>query len=214
MSMTPVTGAPRSAMPPGPVMVDVQGFELTEHERERLQHPSVGGVILFTRNFSDRSQLTALCTAIRDARDEPLLIAVDHEGGRVQRFRATALLPCMRVEIWNTHPQEALQAATAVGYILAAELRACGVDLSFTPVLDLDYGVSQELAIAPSIVIRLLSLHWHVHWRKGLPRLAWLPVGNTFPAMAPSKPIRITPSQWTNVRWKKSWPKMLRHMGG
>jgi len=130
-------------------MVDVHGFELTDHERQRLQHPSVGGVILFARNFSDRAQLSALCRAIRDVRDEPLLIAVDHEGGRVQRFRndGFTVLPCMRAlgELWDAQPQEAMQAATAVGYILAAELRACGVDLSFTPVLDLDYGVSQVI---------------------------------------------------------------------
>ena len=136
-------------LPPGPVMVDVESHQLTDHERERLRHPSVGGVILFSRNFSSRAQLAELCAEIRAARDEPLLIAVDHEGGRVQRFRNDGFteLPNMRSlgAMWDASPQDALKAATAVGFILAAELRACGVDLSFTPVLDLDYGVSKVI---------------------------------------------------------------------
>src|SRR5690554_100680 len=135
-----------STLPPGPIMVDVEGHSLTDHERARLRHPLVGGVILFSRNFSSRAQLTALCAEIHAVRDEPLLIAVDHEGGRVQRFRSDDFtpLPSMRVlgQLWENDPQQALRASTAVGFLLAAELRACGVDLSFTPVLDLDYGVS------------------------------------------------------------------------
>ena len=138
-----------SILPPGPVMVDVAGHRLTDHERERLRHPLVGGVILFSRNFESREQLVALCAEIHAARDEPLLIAVDHEGGRVQRFRSDGFteLPSMRRlgEVWEIDPQRAMQAATAAGYVLAAELRACGVDLSFTPVLDLDYGVSKVI---------------------------------------------------------------------
>ena len=134
-------------MPPGPVMVDVAGLTLDDAERHRLQHPQVGGVILFARNFADRAQLTALCAAIHGAREEPLLIAVDHEGGRVQRFRTDGFtaLPAMRsLGRWfEIDRQEAARAATDVGFVLASELRACGVDFSFTPVLDLDYGVSQ-----------------------------------------------------------------------
>ncbi|HEX7385851.1 MAG TPA: beta-N-acetylhexosaminidase [Castellaniella sp.] len=136
-------------MPPGPVMVDVAGPVLDEAERQRLQHPQVGGVILFARNFLDRAQLTALCAAIHAARDEPLLIAVDHEGGRVQRFRTDGFtaLPAMRLlgKWYEADRQEALRAATEVGFVLASELRACGVDFSFTPVLDLDYGVSKVI---------------------------------------------------------------------
>ena len=139
----------RAAMAPGPVMVDVAGLELTDAERARLRHPLVGGVILFARNFSDRAQLAALCAAIHAARDEPLLIAVDHEGGRVQRFRTDGFtpLPAMRVfgQWYDRDPQAALHAATETGFVLASELRACGVDFSFTPVLDLDYGVSQVI---------------------------------------------------------------------
>lgn len=130
-------------------MVDVAGHQLSDHERDRLRHPSVGGVILFARNFSDRATLLNLCQDIHALRNEPLLIAVDHEGGRVQRFRSDGFttLPSMRDlgVMWQSDQQAAMRAATAVGYILAAELRACGVDLSFTPVLDLDYGVSQVI---------------------------------------------------------------------
>lgn len=127
-------------------MVDVAGAALTSDETARLRHPSTGGVILFSRNFTSREQLTDLVAAIHAARDEPLLVAVDHEGGRVQRFRTDGFtaLPAMRAlgELWDEDPLLAQRAATHAGYVLAAELRACGIDLSFTPVLDLDYGRS------------------------------------------------------------------------
>ena len=134
---------------PGPVMVDVEGFELSKAERRRLRHKLVGGVILFARNFESRKQLQALCKEIHEVREEPLLIAVDHEGGRVQRFRDDGFthLPAMQVlgQAWDKDPLAAMRQATDAGYILASELRACGVDMSFTPVLDLDYGVSKVI---------------------------------------------------------------------
>ena len=133
-------------MQPGPVLVDVQGLVLDETEIERLKHPLVGGVILFARNYTDPEQLQALTQQIRDARPGPLLISVDHEGGRVQRFRNQGFtpLPSMQAigEYWDKNPLWAMRAATEIGYVLAAELRACGVDFTFAPVLDLDYGVS------------------------------------------------------------------------
>jgi beta-N-acetylhexosaminidase len=136
-------------LPPGPVMVDVAGPVLTKEEKKRLRHPLVGGVILFARNFQDRDTLCELTARIHEVREEPLLIAVDHEGGRVQRFRTdgfTPLPPMRRLgEIWNRDPLGAMRLATETGYVLAAELRACGVDMSFTPVLDLDYGVSKVI---------------------------------------------------------------------
>lgn len=129
----------------GPVMLDVVGTELREDDIRRIQHPLTGGVILFARNYVDRRQLVALTEAIHAARPG-VLIAVDHEGGRVQRFRTDGFtrLPAMRRlgELWDRNVLEAIKAATDVGFVLAAELRACGVDLSFTPVLDLDYGES------------------------------------------------------------------------
>lgn len=133
---------------PGPLMIDIAGTELTDLDRERLCHPLVGGIILFSRNYRDRAQLTALCDEIHALREPRLLIAVDHEGGRVQRFRdGFTRLPPMRAlgQLHDSDPAAALDTARAAGFVLAAELRACGVDYSFTPVLDLDYGPSRVI---------------------------------------------------------------------
>lgn len=128
-----------------PLIIDIAGLSLNKADRRRLQHPLVGGIILFARNWQDREQLTALCRDIKKIRRD-LLICVDHEGGRVQRFKTDGFthLPPMRAlgEMWLKTPLEATNAASACGYVLATELRACGVDFSFTPVLDLDYGES------------------------------------------------------------------------
>lgn len=129
----------------GPIMLDVVGTELTADDIRRLQHPLVGGVILFKRNFINNAQLNALTASIHAVRYPPLLIAVDHEGGRVQRFReGFTKIPPMREfgKIWDKNPKKAKELATEAGWILAAELRAHGVDFSFTPVLDMDYGDS------------------------------------------------------------------------
>jgi beta-N-acetylhexosaminidase len=129
----------------GPAMVDIEGTALTPADEARLRHPLVGGVILFTRNYESPRQLCALTASIHALRTPPLLIAVDHEGGRVQRFReGFTRLPAMRElgRIWDTHPQRARHLAQQAGWVLAAELRACGVDLSFAPVLDIDHGAS------------------------------------------------------------------------
>ncbi len=129
----------------GPVMLDIEGTELTADDKKKLLHPLIGGVILFARNFSSRGQLVQLTTEIHALRTPSLLIAVDHEGGKVQRFREDfTRLPPMRElgRIWDEHPMKARHLAQQTGYVLAAELRAAGVDLSFTPVLDMDHGQS------------------------------------------------------------------------
>ncbi len=132
-------------LPRGPVVVDVAAAALDSHERRRLLHPLVGGVILFARNFESKPQLERLCAEIHAVRTPPLLVCVDHEGGRVQRFRCgfTELAPMRELgRIWDEDPQAACCRATAIGRTIGAELRAVGVDLSFTPVLDLDWGRS------------------------------------------------------------------------
>ena len=135
-------------LPTGPLMIDIAGYELTDLERERLAHPLVGGVILFSRNYQSPAQLAALTAEIHSLCFPPLRIATDHEGGRVQRCREgfTRLPPMRRLgEWWDSDAAAALEAARSIGYVLAAELRSCGVDLSFTPVLDLDWGRSSVI---------------------------------------------------------------------
>lgn len=132
----------------GPCMLDIAGTTLTAEDEARLRHGLVGGVILFARNYESPSQLAQLTASIHALRSPPLLIAVDHEGGRVQRFiKGFTRLPAMRElgNIWDEHPRRAKHLAQQVGYVLAAELRACGVDFSFTPVLDIDFGISQVI---------------------------------------------------------------------
>lgn len=129
----------------GPVMLDIRGQQLAPDDIERLRHPLTGAVILFARNYENPEQLAALCRDIRRLREPPLLIAVDHEGGRVQRFReGFSRIPAMRElgTLWDRDRAEALRAAREAGLLIALELGACGVDFSFAPVLDLDYGNS------------------------------------------------------------------------
>ena len=150
-------------LPLGPLMIDIAGTVLTDLDRERLCHPLVGGIILFSRNFVSVEQLQVLTAEIHALRQPPLLIAVDHEGGRVQRFREgfTRLPPMATLgRLWDENPEAAGLAAQQVGYVLAAELRARGVDYSFTPVLDLDYGPSRVIGDRafhrrPDVVIAL-----------------------------------------------------------
>jgi beta-N-acetylhexosaminidase len=126
----------------GPVVIDVKSARLTEEERDRLRHPLVGMVILFARNFQSLTQLDDLTAEIHSLRDPSLLISVDHEGGRVQRFRAGfTAIPAMAElgRVWERDVLGACRTAVSTGYVLAAELRAHGVDFTFAPVLDLDW---------------------------------------------------------------------------
>ncbi|WP_225721783.1 beta-N-acetylhexosaminidase [Candidatus Vallotiella sp. (ex Adelges kitamiensis)] len=129
-------------------MLDISNTSLSYDDIRRIHNPLTGGVILFTRNYANRVQLLELTHAIRDVCND-VIIAVDQEGGRVQRFQGDGFtsLPPMRVlgTLWNNDAISAMRIAKAIGYIIAAELRACGVDLSFTPVLDLDYGYSKVI---------------------------------------------------------------------
>ncbi len=131
--------------PHAPVVLDIAGTTLDAADRRRLRHPLTGGLVLFARNWESRRQLTELTAQIKSVRPD-VLICVDQEGGRVQRFRSDGYtsLPAMRVlgELWMKNALAATDAATALGFVMASELRACGVDLSFAPVLDLDHGGS------------------------------------------------------------------------
>ena len=132
----------------GPLILGIDGTELTGSERRRLEHPAVGGVVLFTRNYESPEQLAALTAEIRSLRRPPLLICVDQEGGRVQRFRTgfTDLPPPSTLgRLYDREPAQALEAAETVGWLMAAELRARGVDFSFAPVVDLDRGISKVI---------------------------------------------------------------------
>jgi beta-N-acetylhexosaminidase len=130
----------------GPLMVDIAGTELSAEDVRVLAHPLVGSVLLFTRNYSNPQQVAALTAAIRALRTPHLLIAVDHEGGRVQRFReGFTRLPAARLlgRRFDEDRRDALALAHSVGWLMASELRAVGVDFSFAPCIDLDYGVSE-----------------------------------------------------------------------
>jgi beta-N-acetylhexosaminidase len=153
----------------GPLMVDIAGTELTAEDIRVLTHPLVGSVLLFTRNYQNPGQVTALTAAIRALRTPHLLIAVDHEGGRVQRFReGFTRLPAMRLlgRRYDEDKRDALGLAQSVGWLMAAELRDVGVDFSFAPCIDLDYGVSEIIGdrafhsdpdIVAALAVALLS---------------------------------------------------------
>ncbi len=141
----PATAAAVPTTAHAPVVLDIAEPKLSATDRRRLLHPMTGGLILFSRHWQDRAALTDLVAEAKALRPD-LLVCVDHEGGRVQRFRSDGFthLPAMAAlgELWMRDAMRATDAATACGFVLGAELRACGVDLSFTPVLDLDHGHS------------------------------------------------------------------------
>lgn len=132
-------------MSTGCVMLDVAGHELTDMERQRLQHPHVGGLILFARNYQSKQQLRSLVVDIRQVAPD-IVIAVDQEGGRVQRFRDEFMrLPAMKViaDRWLDRPEEAVALSEMIGWLMAAELIDLDIDISFAPVLDLNLERSQ-----------------------------------------------------------------------
>jgi beta-N-acetylhexosaminidase len=165
-------------------MVDVGGLELTPDDIERLQHPQVGGVILFARNFAAPLQLIQLTHSIRELRTPALVIAVDHEGGRVQRFRhGFTAIPAMRElgKLFDRDPAQGIAAARGCGFVMGSELQAHGVDFSFAPVLDVDYGESgvigdRALHADPNVIAVLAEA-----LQAGLNAAGMMSVGKHFP---------------------------------
>ncbi|MBT8088518.1 MAG: beta-N-acetylhexosaminidase [Gammaproteobacteria bacterium] len=168
----------------GPVMLDIEGLALSPADRDLLKEPAVGGVILFTRNFESPAQIGDLAADIRALRSPPLLIAVDHEGGRVQRFRDgfTAIPPMRRIgREYDRDPESGLRAARSAGWMIGSELRAVGIDLSFGPCLDLDWGVSEIIGnrafhSKPDVVSELAGA-----FARGLRSAGMAAVGKHFP---------------------------------
>jgi len=165
-----------TTLPIGPIMLDVAGLTLTQAEKEKINHPNTGAVILFSRNYQNPEQVTELINAIRAARNGDILIAVDQEGGRVQRFQQgfTRLPPA------SSYAQSP-ELAEPAGWLMAAELLAVGVDFSFAPVLDIDCGVSEiignrSFSTDPGLATRLSSL-----FRKGMNEAGMAATGKHFP---------------------------------
>ncbi|MDO8953256.1 MAG: beta-N-acetylhexosaminidase [Gammaproteobacteria bacterium] len=168
----------------GPLVIGISGLVLTEVESELLMHPLISGVILFSRNFQNPAQLSELCTSIHSLRQPALLITVDQEGGRVQRFRApfTKLSAAGDIgKVYDANPIEGLELAEATGELMAMELRACGVDLSYAPVLDIDNGKSKVIGNRgfhkdPATVAKLASAYV-----KGMGQAGMKAVGKHYP---------------------------------
>ena len=174
----------REGPAPGPLMMDVAGPELDGEDRELALHPAVGGVVLFARNFVDLEQLSSLTSALHGLRSPPLLLAVDHEGGRVQRFRTgfTDLPAARRCGAgYGRDPARARSLARAAGLVAAAELRRAGLDLDFAPVLDLGAGNEETIGerafhLDPRAVTELAG-----SWLDGAARAGFAGVGKHFP---------------------------------
>lgn len=163
-------------LPIGPVMLDVEGFTLEPHEQEKINHPNTGAVILFSRNYQDPEQVTELISSIRAARNGTILIAVDQEGGRVQRFQNgfTRLPPA-------AYYTKAPELAKSAGWLMAAELLAVGVDFSFAPVLDIDCGISQIIGDRSFSTEPELATHLAGLFRKGMNEAGMAATGKHFP---------------------------------
>lgn len=193
--------------PLGPLFVDIETLELLPEEREKLMHPLIGGVILFSRNYECPEQLKALVLSIKDVRTPALLVAVDQEGGRVQRFKeGFTMLPPARTygELYDRDKAAGLEASRCAGYLIATELRELGVDLSFAPVLDIgtvDSAVIGDRAFHgnPAVVAELARAHI-----AGMNQGGMKATGKHFPGHG-----AVAEDSHTCLPWdKRSWPEI------
>jgi beta-N-acetylhexosaminidase len=206
----------------GQIMLGIGGYELSAEEREFLRHPQAGGVILFSRNFHDVAQLQELIRQIHALRQPQLLVAVDQEGGRVQRFRSefTRLPPPgVLAPIYDRDPQQARALAETLGWLMAAEQRAVGVDLSFAPVLDLGRGVSQIIGdrafhAEPTAAAELAQAYVH-----GMRRAGMAATGKHFPghgSIAPDSHLELPRDErpWADLQAEDMVPFERMIQGG
>ncbi len=164
----------------GPVMIDLIGPSILEEEKEKICHPNTGGIILFQRNFKNANQVTQLCRDIRSIRKSNLLIAVDQEGGRVQRFQdGFTRLPAANT--YQSFGREAESLATTAGWLMATELLKCHVDFSFAPVLDIDAGVSEIIGNRSFSQDPIRASQLATAFRNGMRRAGMAAVGKHFP---------------------------------
>jgi beta-N-acetylhexosaminidase len=198
----------------GPLMIGLKGKVLNSEERELLVHPLVGGVILFTRNYESPEQIESLISSIHALKEPRLLVAVDHEGGRVQRFRdGFTPLPPVRIlgKIYDRDPKYACRLAAITGWLMAVELQAVGVDFSFAPVLDLDQGVSAVIGdrafhSEPDAVIALASAYI-----RGMAQARMVAVGKHFPghgsvAVDSHVALPVDERPWQQIQFKDLLP--------
>lgn len=187
----------KTPMPLGPLMIDIDGIELSQVDRDIIRHPLVGGIILFSRNYESVEQVTLLCNEIHRLREESVLIAVDHEGGRVQRFRDEfTRIPCMQSlgDVYFDDKQQGAEYARSVAWLMAAELRQVGVDFSFAPVLDLDYGCSEIIGDRAFSRDKRVVADVAEAFQQGLADAGMASIGKHFPghgAVAPDSHIAI-----------------------
>ncbi len=168
----------------GCLFVDIQGTELNPEDREIIAHPMVSGVILFTRNYETRAQLKDLCRKIRSSRKLPLLIMVDQEGGRVQRFISEfTRLPYMGAigRHYDEHPESALKLASDCGWLMATELLSAGLDLSLAPVLDLNIGLSHVIGDRAFHANPHIVAHLATAYSQGMQEAGMTATGKHFP---------------------------------
>lgn len=195
-----------SNLPFGPVMLDIAGLTLEPCEKEMIAHPNTGGVILFARNYEDPAQLATLTNAIRAARQGDILIAVDQEGGRVQRFQ-TDFTRLPAVKRFQNEPEM----AEVAGWLMASELLATGVDISFAPVLDIDCGISTVIGDRSFSNDATTTAHLASDFRQGMRRAGMAATGKHFPghgavALDSHTDLPIDERDLTEIRQKDLLP--------